>query len=53
VEFINEGPIWALVAFTIFASTVIHGLTARETVRLLLHDDDSAEPSGEPPGPAV
>jgi sodium/hydrogen antiporter len=50
VEFINEGPIWALVAFTIFASTVIHGLTARETVRVL-DRDDSAEPSGEPPGP--
>jgi sodium/hydrogen antiporter len=49
VEFINEGPIWALVAYTIFASTVIHGLTARETVRVLDHDD-SAEPTGEPPG---
>ncbi len=35
VEFVNEGAICALVAFTIFASTVIHGLTAREAVRLL------------------
>ena len=50
VEFINEGSIWALVAYTIFASTVIHGLTARDTVKLL-DRDDSAEPSGEPPGP--
>jgi sodium/hydrogen antiporter len=50
VEFINEGPIWALVAYTIFASTVIHGLTARDTVRLL-DREDSAEPSGQPPGP--
>ena len=38
VEFINEGALWALVAFTIFASTVIHGLTAREVVRLLERD---------------
>ncbi|MEX2615199.1 MAG: cation:proton antiporter [Alphaproteobacteria bacterium] len=27
VELINERPIWALVAFTIFASAVIHGTT--------------------------
>ena len=47
VEFIDEGALWALVAYTIFASTVIHGLTARATVRLL-EGDDSAEPSGDP-----
>ena len=40
VEFMDEGALWALVAFTIFASTVIHGLTARETVRII---DRSAE----------
>jgi len=28
LEFVNEGPLWATVAFTIFASSVIHGLTA-------------------------
>lgn len=28
IEFINEGPIWALVAYTVFASAVIHGLTS-------------------------
>lgn len=27
VELINERPIWALVAFTVFASAVIHGTT--------------------------
>ncbi len=27
VEFINEDQLWALVAFTIFASTVLHGAT--------------------------
>ena len=35
VEFIDEGPLWALVAFTIFASTVIHGLTASATIDML------------------
>ncbi len=35
VEFIDEGALWALVAFTIFASTVIHGLTATATVSVL------------------
>lgn len=51
IEFLDEGAIWALVAYTIFASTMIHGLTARDTVRLLDRESDSAEPSGEPPGP--
>ncbi len=35
VEFIDESSLWALVAFTIFASTVIHGLTATATVEVL------------------
>lgn len=35
VEFVDEGPLWALVAFTIFASTVFHGLTATATVEVL------------------
>jgi NhaP-type Na+/H+ or K+/H+ antiporter len=35
VEFIDEGQIWAVVAFTIFASTVIHGLSATSTVEAL------------------
>ncbi|MEF2553324.1 cation:proton antiporter [Aurantimonas sp. A2-1-M11] len=35
VEFVDEGPLWALVAFTIFASTVIHGLTATATVEVM------------------
>jgi NhaP-type Na+/H+ or K+/H+ antiporter len=35
VEFIDAGQIWAVVAFTIFASTVIHGLTATSTVEAL------------------
>jgi NhaP-type Na+/H+ or K+/H+ antiporter len=44
VEFIDEGPLWALVAFTIFASTVIHGLTATATVEIL--DREYAEGGG-------
>lgn len=32
MEFINEDQIWALVAYTILASTVIHGMTARLVV---------------------
>ena len=44
VEFIDEGPLWALVAFTIFASTVIHGLTATATVAVL--DREYAEGGG-------
>ena len=32
IEFVNASQIWALVAFTIFASTLIHGATARLVV---------------------
>lgn len=47
VEFIDEGQLWALVAFTIFASTVIHGLTATTTVELLDREygEDDRAPS--------
>lgn len=38
VEFIDKGALWALATFTIFASTVIHGLTAAETVRVLVRE---------------
>lgn len=51
VEFIDEGPLWALVAFTIFASTVIHGLTATATVEVL--DREYAEGGGTEPDPGV
>ena len=47
MEFMDEGPIWALVAFTIFASTVIHGLTATATVEAL--DREYAEGDGGRP----
>lgn len=35
VEFIDEGPLWAVVTFTVFASTVLHGLTATRMVESL------------------
>ena len=38
VEFVDKGALWAIAAFTIFASTVIHGLTAAETVRVLVRE---------------
>ncbi len=46
VEFIDEGALWAVVAFTIFASTVIHGLTATATVEVL--DREYSESAGAP-----
>ncbi len=54
VEFIDEGPLWALVAFTIFASTVIHGLTATATVAVLDREyadggEADPDPGGEQP----
>ena len=33
MEFVNAEELWALVAFTVFASTVVHGLTARVLMR--------------------
>jgi len=44
VDFIEEEQLWAVVAFTIFASTVIHGLTATVTVEAL--DREASEGRG-------
>ncbi|WP_176559605.1 hypothetical protein [Rubellimicrobium roseum] len=38
IEFVDKGALWALATFTIFASTVIHGLTAAYTVRVLVQE---------------
>ncbi len=38
IEFHDEDAIWALVVFTIFASTVLHGLTSHQAIRLLGED---------------
>lgn len=51
VEFIDEGALWALVAFTIFASTVIHGLTASSTVEVLDSEYAEAAKADVPPEP--
>ncbi len=44
VEFIDEGPLWALVAYTIFASTVLHGLTATRMLEGLDREPESGAP---------
>ncbi|MFO7855388.1 MAG: cation:proton antiporter [Paracoccaceae bacterium] len=49
VEFIDEGQLWAVVAFTIFASTVLHGLTATATVEALDRENDEGGGGDEPP----
>ena len=46
LEFTNEGKLWATVAFTIFASTIVHGLTAGAVVEWVTKSD-SHEPSPE------
>ncbi len=51
IEFVDEGALWAVVAFTIFASTVIHGLTARFTIGLL--EDDRAGDAEAPSLPST
>jgi hypothetical protein len=51
VELIDEGALWALVAFTIFASTVSHGLTANATVEVL--DREYAEGGSTERGPGA
>jgi len=43
VDFVNGSELWAVVAFTIFASTVIHGLTAAASVATI---DREPPPSG-------
>jgi len=50
VEFIDEKQLWALVAFTIFASTVIHGLTATATVEMLERDYGGGDDAPSDPG---
>ena len=51
VEFIDEGPLWAVVAFTIFASTVLHGLTASASVGVLDREYIEGDGATAPPIP--
>ncbi len=46
IEFVNENQLWALVGFTIYASTLIHGMTAR-----LMLDRVAPDVPEEAPGP--
>jgi NhaP-type Na+/H+ or K+/H+ antiporter len=38
IEFIDEGPLWATVAFTILVSTLVHGFTAGSVVWAATHE---------------
>jgi NhaP-type Na+/H+ or K+/H+ antiporter len=49
LEFVNEGQLWATIAFTIAASTVVHGLTAGAAVERVTQEEEQA-PS-RPPSP--
>jgi NhaP-type Na+/H+ or K+/H+ antiporter len=40
LEFVNEGQLWATVAFTIAASTVVHGLTAGAAVEHVTQEEE-------------
>lgn len=47
VEFVNEDQLWALVAYTIFASALLHGATS------FLVDRYASPWTGDPPAPAA
>jgi NhaP-type Na+/H+ or K+/H+ antiporter len=40
MDFVNEGQLWATIAFTIFASTMVHGLTAGAVVERVTRTED-------------
>lgn len=49
LEFVNEGQLWATIAFTIALSTVVHGLTAGAAVEQVTQEeeeDEEVEPAG-------
>ena len=46
LEFVNEGQLWATIAFTIAASTVVHGLTAGAAVERVTQEEEEAEEAG-------
>lgn len=44
-EFVNEGQLWATIAFTILISTVLHGLTAGTAVERVTEEKGRTGPS--------
>jgi NhaP-type Na+/H+ or K+/H+ antiporter len=42
LDFVNEGQLWATIAFTIAVSTVVHGLTAGAVVERVTRDEEGA-----------
>ena len=52
LEFVNEGALWATIAFTIAISTIVHGLTAGTAVERVTREEQNArkgEVLGEEP----
>jgi NhaP-type Na+/H+ or K+/H+ antiporter len=43
LEFVNEGQLWATIAFTIALSTVVHGLTAGAAVEQVTQEEEEEE----------
>ncbi|HEX8511983.1 MAG TPA: cation:proton antiporter [Allosphingosinicella sp.] len=43
LEFVNEGQLWATIAFTILVSTLVHGLTAGTAVERVTEEEEEAE----------
>jgi NhaP-type Na+/H+ or K+/H+ antiporter len=43
LEFVNEGQLWATIAFTILISTLVHGLTAGAAVERVTEEEETNE----------
>jgi NhaP-type Na+/H+ or K+/H+ antiporter len=43
LEFVNEGQLWATIAFTILISTLVHGLTAGTAVERVTEEEEETE----------
>ncbi|HYW15545.1 MAG TPA: cation:proton antiporter [Allosphingosinicella sp.] len=44
LEFVNEGQLWATIAFTIAVSTLVHGLTAGTVIERVAREEGQAAP---------
>jgi hypothetical protein len=43
MEFVNEGQLWATIAYTNALSTVVHGLTAGAAVEQVTQEEEEEE----------
>ncbi|MBZ6377501.1 sodium:proton antiporter [Pacificimonas flava] len=46
MDWTDEGPLWATVAFTVLLSTMVHGFTAGSVVWAATHEGEEEEPDG-------